>query len=92
MSFAFFIKLVVWSFQVMFTLLPSVGNYNDLVLVRVELRQSVYYFCNLSLSSCNLFASTGELMFRFRKQSSASRRAVEDTWSGRSLMYKENCL
>ena len=61
--FAFFIKLVVWSFQVMFMLLPSVGDYNDLVLVRVELHQPVYDFCNLQF----IFVSAGELMFQYNK-------------------------
>ena len=50
-------------------LLPSVCDSDDLSLVRVNsINQSVSH---LSMSSCNLSASAGELMFR--KQSSANR-------------------
>ena len=68
-----------------YCLLLSVGDSDNLALVRVEL-QSASHFCKLSMSFCNLSGSAVALMFQYRRQSSANRCAVEDTWSGRSLV------
>ena len=74
-------------------LLPSVGDSDNLSQSN-SINQSASDFCNLSMSSCNLSASADALIFRYRRQSSASRRSAEDIWSGGSLVEEngtENC-
>ena len=48
--------------------------------------QSASHVCSLSMSSCNVSASCVLLMLRYRRQSSAKSRTVEETWFGRSFM------
>ena len=48
--------------------------------------QSASNVCSLCMSYCNVSASCVVLILRYRRQSSAKSRTVDETWFGKSFM------